>query len=274
MLTPAARWPHPRSLTEPLYQVSDSFMGRYFVTGTSNCSQRSSSLHDRFQYVMREQTIDGELIRDLRRRLGMTQRQLAAELQVDQATISRWERGVEAPRPKRRGQIHRLFRKDECRRAYLRSLTFVRHDFKPSILFDSNLRVVEFSSSAVAHLRILGHDPATLRNKALDTHSDRFGEPEFSRFANLSGLLEGDCYFLRTVRNYGGRGHAIVYEPIFGERQLSGVLCYVTQYFDLPRVSVPTTELVEAFPVGALCNSTVLYRGPNGNTAERNLLRT
>ncbi|MEY8841796.1 helix-turn-helix transcriptional regulator, partial [Cribrihabitans sp. XS_ASV171] len=37
-------------------------------------------------------------IRWFRRRIGWTQLDLAERLGVDQGTISRWERGVEAPR--------------------------------------------------------------------------------------------------------------------------------------------------------------------------------
>ncbi|MHB8572886.1 MAG: helix-turn-helix domain-containing protein [Candidatus Dormibacteria bacterium] len=38
-------------------------------------------------------------IRELRRRHGWTQAQLAAELGTDAVTVSRWERGVAVPRP-------------------------------------------------------------------------------------------------------------------------------------------------------------------------------
>jgi DNA-binding transcriptional regulator YiaG len=41
---------------------------------------------------------DGRRIRSLRRRLGLTQVQLAAELGTRQATISEWENGLYQPR--------------------------------------------------------------------------------------------------------------------------------------------------------------------------------
>ena len=41
---------------------------------------------------------DAESVRDLRRRLGMTQSDLAEELGVRQQTVSEWETGVYRPR--------------------------------------------------------------------------------------------------------------------------------------------------------------------------------
>lgn len=92
--------------------------------------------------------IDGDLIRELRRRLGLTQGQLAELLHVDQGTISRWERGVESPRPARREALSKLLLKDESRRAMLRSLAIVRQDYLPSTLHDGELTLSEISASA------------------------------------------------------------------------------------------------------------------------------
>ena len=62
---------------------------------------------------MSEARMDGSAIRQLRRRLGITQRQLADRLNVDQGTISRWERGVEGPRPAREAALRDMLMEDD-----------------------------------------------------------------------------------------------------------------------------------------------------------------
>lgn len=43
--------------------------------------------------------MDAETIRRMRTELGWSQTKLAAELGTDVGTVSRWERGIKAPRP-------------------------------------------------------------------------------------------------------------------------------------------------------------------------------
>jgi transcriptional regulator with XRE-family HTH domain len=47
----------------------------------------------------------GQRIRDARQAAGLTQAQLALALGVDQANVSRWERGMLSPRDDRRARI-------------------------------------------------------------------------------------------------------------------------------------------------------------------------
>jgi transcriptional regulator with XRE-family HTH domain len=51
-----------------------------------------------------------EAIKDLRRRLGLTQESLAALIGVDHATIWRWERGRTRPLPVFTRELERLDR--------------------------------------------------------------------------------------------------------------------------------------------------------------------
>ena len=46
----------------------------------------------------RDSSWDAETVRDLRRRLGVTQQQLARRLGVRQQTVSEWETGLYSPR--------------------------------------------------------------------------------------------------------------------------------------------------------------------------------
>ena len=50
----------------------------------------------------------GNEIRKLRKRLGLTQQQLADKLGVDRTTVSRWERGEVEPSPMAERQLEEL----------------------------------------------------------------------------------------------------------------------------------------------------------------------
>ena len=204
----------------------------------------------------------------------MTQRQLAEQLNVDQGTVSRWERGVEAPRPARRAALQNLLLRDQSRRAMLRSLAFVRHDYLPSTLLDGKLRLVELSASGKRHFVARGRDPDALVGMTLDRYSDRIGKPGFLAAVRESGLLDGDCLLFRFVSNCNGRGHATVYEPIFEDEHLVGVLNYVTSYFELPRQNDEAVELIEIVRTEDPSSATILHRGPNAEQALRALRGT
>ncbi len=88
-----------------------------------------------------------------------------------------------------------------------------------------------------------------------------------------SGLLRGDCLLLRFVTNSKGRAHATVYEPIFGDGALVGMLCYITFFFELPRVNGVSIALIEATSRMKPDQAEVLYRGPHADEALRALSR-
>lgn len=52
--------------------------------------------------------MDSKEIRNLRKRLGLTQKELAARVRVDAITVSRWERGEQRPSKLAQRQLKRL----------------------------------------------------------------------------------------------------------------------------------------------------------------------
>ena len=207
----------------------------------------------------------------------MTQGQLAERLHVDQGTISRWERGVESPRPARRAALSKLLLRDESRRVILRGLAFVRQDYLPSTLLDSRLRLLEISPSGARHFRSRGLDPDAMIGISLDRYAERVGNPEIKGLLhkNLSGsgLLKGDALLFRFVRNRMGKGHATVYEPIFEDGELIGILNFVTAYFDLPNNGRDTFELIETVRADDPSKAIVMHRGPKADDAAKALRR-
>ncbi|MCR9157947.1 MAG: helix-turn-helix transcriptional regulator [Rhodobacteraceae bacterium] len=215
--------------------------------------------------------IDGILIRDLRKRLGMTQRQLAEQLHVDQGTISRWERGVEAPRPSRQLELQTLLMRDHDRRAMQRALAFIEQDLLPSTLLDSQLRLIALSASAREHILSRGKNPDALIGMSLDRYSDRFGAQVLLKHFARSGFMDGDCLFLRFVQNYHGRGHVTVYEPVLEDGRVVGVLNFVTKYFEFSGNQGNEIEAIEIIPTGDPSKATLVHSGPNANEAIRAL---
>ncbi len=153
----------------------------------------------------------------------------------------------------------------------LRSLAFVRQDYLPSTLLDSKLRLSEISASGQRHMRARGQDPSALVGMSLERYSDRIAKPEFHGAVWESGLLRGDCLLFRFVCNFAGRGHATVYEPIFEDEKLVGVLNYVTAYFDLPADKAEVYELIEIVRKEDPSTALILRRGHNADEALRAL---
>lgn len=205
--------------------------------------------------------MEQDAIKVMRKRLGLTQRQLADKLDVDQGTVSRWERGLEVPRPARLGALRSLLMRDDDRRALLRSIAFVEHDVLPSTLLDARLRLVRMSVSARRHFRERGYEPDALIDMQLERYVHRDGIPDFEAFLHQSGLLSGEALLFRFARSYEGRGHATVYQPIFEAGTLVGVLAYATRYFRFSDNAARALELVETYRLDDPATAHLLYRG-------------
>ncbi|TCO71562.1 helix-turn-helix domain-containing protein [Rhodovulum euryhalinum] len=192
--------------------------------------------------------MDGKTIRHMRRRLGVTQRQLADRLDVDQGTVSRWERGVERPRPRREAELLKLLRDNEDRRHLARSLALVRHDVQTAALLDARLRLVEVSATGRAHFRARGYDPSALLGTDFERYTDRLGCPELAEHLLRSGLQGGDSLLFRFTANFRGAGHTTIWEPLLEDGRVVGVLTYVASYFAFPDNGDVSIERVDFIP--------------------------
>lgn len=197
----------------------------------------------------------------------MTQHQLAEQLNVDQGTVSRWERGVESPRPSRQGKLRAILLRERDRRAMQRGRAFVAQDVRPSTLLDSQLRLVAISRSARKHFASRGKDPDALIGMSLEQFSDRYGVTIILKHLISSGFLSGDCIFFRFIQNSLGRGHVTVYEPILEDGVLVGVLNFLTHYFDFANKDHKGIELIEIVRFDDPSRAHVLHRGPNAEEA-------
>ena len=124
---------------------------------------------------------------------------------------------------------------------------------------------MEISESGKRHFRSRGENPDALLGMSLARYSARSGEDDFEARLHDSGLLSGDALLFRFIRNYEGRGHATVYEPIFEDGKLIGILNYVTDYFELPASTDRSIELIEVVRTDAPSTAEILHRGALGD---------
>lgn len=205
--------------------------------------------------------MDGAAIRRLRRRVGLTQRDLAERLNVDQGTVSRWERDVDTPRPRREADIRGLLLKAEENRLLTRNLSIVRLNLMPSTLLDRRLRLIEASESALEHYRRRGIDPAALFGKTFDSYAHRVGFPELLKHLQTAGLMSGHALMFRFTMNFQGAGHTTTWEPLIEDGNVVGVLNYASSYFDFPANAERSLERVDFVPTDGQ-ELITLHHGP------------
>ena len=214
--------------------------------------------------------MDADFIKLVRRRSGLTQKDLSAWLDVDQGTVSRWERGVSAPRPAAVAAMRTLLLRDEERRVRDRSMAIVRNNLAPATLMDPQLKLTEFSGSAVTHYKQRsGTDLRGFIGSSLESQASRSGYPELWDCVLRSGLLDGDAIIFTFAINSRGKGHLTVCEPILEEGHVAGFLNYVSRYFSFPANDERTLEFAKFVPADDPARDHVLYRGKRAETCEQ-----
>ena len=177
-------------------------------------------------------------IRWHRRRLGLSQAQLAERLGVDQGTVSRWERGIEQPRPANHAALRDMFIYTDGRRALLRQFALIRNDVLPAGFCDAKNALRMYSGKAERHhLQRYGFSPS----KFLGQHVER--QYAFTNSLSAWQLLEDtglgreDIMLIRGEVNFGGKGHVTVIEPTYEEGEYIGWFTSVVETFAYPETT-------------------------------------
>lgn len=145
-------------------------------------------------------------IRRLRQSNGWKQAVLAELLGVDQATVSRWERGLQTPEVTMRRKLVELMRSRVPEMDRL-PLVSIQTSPNPAIAFDRSLRVLALSAPAADLLAIEGE---TLAGAALSSDFQRALER-----ADHHGLWRGDVAAMRFAVRLGDARHAeMVWTPV------------------------------------------------------------
>ena len=205
--------------------------------------------------------MEGEAIRNLRRRLGITQQQLGDRLGVDQATVSRWEREVENPRPSRQKVLRSILLHDEEKRFVDRSLSIVRNDLMVSTLVDAKLHLSELSASSENYFRRRGRDPDDITGMHMRSYAERFGLPVMLDFVDESGLLTGDALMFRFTVTGNGLGNTTVWEPLFCNGEFHGIINSLVAEFEVPYSEPTVIEMAECVRTDDPAGVCPLYRG-------------
>lgn len=139
-------------------------------------------------------SVDSELVRHLRATLGVTQKELAIRLGLNQSTVSRWERGMTRPDMDTRRRLHALV-EGAASHAEGSLRLVVAHSPAAMALFDAEWRVLAVSPS-FARLA------AMTAGEAAGTDFRRRFTPELAeaaRIATARGLFTGGTAGVRIV---------------------------------------------------------------------------
>jgi len=90
------------------------------------------------------------LLREFRKRHGVSQAAFAERLGVDQTSVSRWERGTDSPRLSVRARIRDLIRTQSAPRQDAAVLARVRYAAWPTTLVSRGAVFLEINASAIA----------------------------------------------------------------------------------------------------------------------------
>lgn len=205
--------------------------------------------------------MNGAMIRKLRERMGITQSQLSELMNVDQGTVSRWERDIEHPRPARQAKLRSLLENIEDNRHLKRCVAMIRNDMLPATILDRNLRLIEVSKSARGFFASRGQDADKLMGRSFFQYLDRLGQPELIRAVESAGILQGSCLLFRFSTNYHGHGNLTVWEPIFENGDLVAVFNFVSSKFEFSENEELSIEYVDFVPCGQSAELHTLYRG-------------
>lgn len=213
--------------------------------------------------------MDGQFIRLLRRRLGLTQFALAEVLDVDQGTISRWERGVGAPRPAALSAMRSLLLKDGEQRLRDRSFTLVRNNLVVGTIMDAKAILREGSKLADAHYHErCGFGLGKILGRSFERHSEQMGMPELWMHLQSSRFLEGEALLFRFVVNLKGIGHATIWEPVYEDGEVIAALAMRTHELVFPENDEHSLELVDFIPTDAPDTRVELQRGEHADWIE------
>lgn len=190
--------------------------------------------------------MNGTEIRALRRRLGMTQNDVATALQVDQGTVSRWERGKEAPRPVNLAALRDLIQSDSERRAASRLRTFMSGEMYSTMFMNAHAQIREVSRLCEKHYNErFALDIADHFGKTFYRHVAAVGREQLDPALSDCNAFKGDTLLVRTWMNVRGVASCNVFEPVFEHGTFVGTVGYLASRHRIEPNDEVTLEKVE-----------------------------
>ena len=207
-------------------------------------------------------------IRSMRRRLGLTQSELADALGVDQASVSRWERAADAPRPHRLAQIRDLLLRDDRERARRRQIAIVEHNLHPATIVDERMRLVRMSNRALVHFATTrGVDASGDVGRHLGFHGETVSNSEFCSHFLDGRLRPHEIVMGRILVNLRGLGSICEVEPIFRDARFAGLVYYQSGTCEAPPFDGFRVERTEILTLDDPSGFTTVFTRPDGAAA-------
>jgi transcriptional regulator with XRE-family HTH domain len=130
----------------------------------------------------------------LRERLGVSQAELGRRLGVDQATVSRWERGLQAPEPRIQVRLSELIYRLDQSRGLRPEIALVEHSPFPMAIISRDWTVVALSDA------ILSRTDEALRPNQKDRKQETTADMEQAiALLQDQGFFEGKVSAARII---------------------------------------------------------------------------
>lgn len=201
-------------------------------------------------------------IKEFRRQRGWTQWDLAEKLGVDQGTVSRWERGIETPRPATSARLRDMVLFEDDLMARKLCETRVRHSISPAVLVGANSRLLAFNPAATRkYQKDFGFDLNSHLGIEWERHAEILSTQSMWKAFVDSRFLQGELLLARFFVNKCGKGHVTQYDPVFELGKLSGFSGTVIGTFTLPPNQDHTVERVEVIHADDPDKIVEIYRG-------------
>lgn len=206
--------------------------------------------------------MDGQEIRLLRRRLGLTQFDLTAALNVDQGTVSRRERNAESPRPAKLAALRDLLLKEPVCRSQARLHAYLAHNLYSAMAMNRHGRISGFSGLCRDHYRDRhGVDVTGHLGDSFARHCAIIGREPLLSLLNQSGIARGEALFLRIHSNIRGIASCNIFEPLFESGEFAGYLGYLAGRVRIRPNDEVTVEKVELIRTDAPDDLVILHAG-------------
>ncbi len=192
----------------------------------------------------------------------MTQNDVAAALQVDQGTVSRWERGKESPRPNNLAALRDLIQSDSEKRSKSRLRAYMSGNMYSIMFLNTRARIAKASPLCVEHyFKGFGLDIADHFGKTFYRHTELVGRDHLNQLVSESNALKGDTLLVRTWSNVRGVASCNVFEPIFEHGTFVGTAGYLASQHRIESNNEITLEKVEVIFAEAPEHVEVLLEG-------------
>ncbi|TMV05485.1 helix-turn-helix domain-containing protein [Ruegeria sediminis] len=194
----------------------------------------------------------------------MTQNDIADALQVDQGTVSRWERDIEKPRPANFHALRDLLFDDPGKQSEFGANWLLKRSPMSAILVGEDRRIWEASPGCYSFYRNRdGMDVGAYLGSPLNRLLDHVNREDFLEVLEDWGVLDGEALMMRIYTNKNGTVTCHQVEPVHQAGEFFGTTAFLSHSFQIADNEDVGIEKVEAVMNDAPHEFCVLHEGPH-----------